>query len=137
METQQISPLTQMSSSDFKLFQKMIYSEAGINLTEKKITLLSNRIRKRLKNLNINSYQKYYQYLREADGREREIVSMINEVTTNVTHFFRNPKQFDKLKDSVIPNIINGCLIQRLGTVKSVCIKFFVVVVRYCFPDIC
>jgi len=99
-------PMERMSFHDFKLFRKMIYTEAGINLTEKKITLLSNRIRKRLKALNINSYHKYYLYLNKSFDREIEIVNMINAVTTNVTHFFRNPKQFNRFKNNILPDII-------------------------------
>ena len=45
------APLQQMNLSDFKLFQKLIYAKTGINMTDKKITLLSNRLRKRLKAL--------------------------------------------------------------------------------------
>ncbi len=100
--------MDRMSLHDFKLFQKMIYTEAGINLTEKKMTLLSNRIRKRLKALKLESYYKYYQYLKKAEDKEKEIVKMINTVTTNVTHFFRNPKQFDLFKNKVLPDIIKN-----------------------------
>ncbi len=100
--------MDRMSLPDFKLFQKMIYTEAGINLTEKKITLLSNRIRKRLKVLELGSYYKYYQYLKRAEDKEKEIVKMINTITTNVTHFFRNPKQFDLFKNKVLPDIIKN-----------------------------
>ena len=101
-----IYPTERMNTTDFNLFRKMIYAEAGINLTEKKITLLSNRIRKRLKALKMASYHDYYMYLKKSINREIEIVKMINEVTTNVTHFFRNPKQFDILKNIIIPDII-------------------------------
>lgn len=96
----------QMNLKDFKLFQKMIYTEAGIYLPEKKITLLSNRIRKRLKALKLESYHKYYLYLKRSVDKEAELINMINVVTTNVTHFFRNPKQFNNLKNRVIPDII-------------------------------
>ncbi len=96
----------QMDIKDFKLFQEMIYAEAGIYLPEKKITLLSNRIRKRLKALKLESYHKYYLYLMKSVDKEAELINMINVVTTNVTHFFRNPKQFDKLRNIVIPDII-------------------------------
>ncbi len=107
MEQNQVNyPSERMSIDDFKLFRRLIYSEAGINLTEKKITLLSNRIRKRLKELNINSYNKYYQYLKKSLDKEAEIVKMINVVTTNVTHFFRNPKQFDKFNNIILPEIV-------------------------------
>lgn len=95
-----------MSLADFRLFQKMIYAEAGINLTDKKITLLTNRIRKRLRVLDIDTYRKYYLYLKDSEDKEKEIIKMIDAVTTNVTHFFRNPKQFNRFKDEILPGII-------------------------------
>ena len=95
-----------MSIADFRLFQKMIYAEAGINLTDKKITLLTNRIRKRLRVLDIDTYRKYYLYLKDSEDKEKEIIKMIDAVTTNVTHFFRNPKQFNRFKDEILPEII-------------------------------
>ncbi len=96
----------EMSISDFNLFQKLIYDETGINMTEKKRTLLTNRIRKRLLALKIDNYHKYYQYLKTADDRHDEIVQMVNAVTTNVTEFFRNPKQFDTFIEKVLPSVI-------------------------------
>lgn len=108
------SPLTppkielfgEMSDSDFRLFQKLIYKEAGINMTDKKKTLVSNRIRKRLRALKIDTYNKYYTYLKKSENRKQEIINMVDVVTTNVTNFFRNPKQFERLSKTIIPEII-------------------------------
>lgn len=96
----------EMSLSDFNLFQKLIYDETGINMTDKKRTLLTNRIRKRLLALKIDNYHKYYQYLKNAEDRHDEIVQMVNAVTTNVTEFFRNPKQFETYVEKVLPAIV-------------------------------
>jgi chemotaxis protein methyltransferase CheR len=96
----------EMSLSDFNLFQKLIYDETGINMTDKKRTLLTNRIRKRLLALKIDNYHKYYQYLKNAENRHDEIVQMVNAVTTNVTEFFRNPKQFETYAEKVLPAVM-------------------------------
>ena len=98
-------PLGQMSETDFKLFQKLIYTKTGINMTDKKVTLLSNRIRKRLKALKFDSYNKYYQHIKDLKVNDDEFINMVNVVTTNVTHFFRNPKQFDKFKNELLSEI--------------------------------
>ena len=94
-----------MDLQSFKLFKKVIYNEAGINLTEKKICLLTNRLRRRVEALNLNSFNKYYQYLKNSEGKE--LPNMINAVTTNVTHFFRNPLQISRLKNNILPDLIN------------------------------
>ena len=98
--------ISEMSDSDFQLFQKYIYENAGINLSDKKKTLLSNRLRKRLLFHKLNSFRKYYDFVLHGDDTGTEIVEMINAVTTNVTEFFRNPKQFDLFRDKVIPLVL-------------------------------
>ncbi len=95
-----------MNLSDFRLFQKIIYNEAGINLTEKKLTLLSNRIQKRLKALDISSFHEYHSYVTNSIYKEKEMGNLIDSVTTNVTNFFRNPRQFNILKSTILPDII-------------------------------
>lgn len=96
----------EMSQSDFHLFKQLIYNEAGIHLADSKITLLSNRIRKRLKALNIGSFHNYYKYLKSSEDHEVEIVNMLDAVTTNVSSFFRNPKQFTAFREKVMPLIL-------------------------------
>ncbi len=98
----------EMNKSDFSLFQKLIYDETGINMTDKKCTLLTNRIRKRLVALSIDSYNKYYHYLKNSPEKHAEIIQMVNAVTTNVTEFFRNPKQFDVFREKVLPAVFNA-----------------------------
>jgi chemotaxis protein methyltransferase CheR len=94
-----------MSLEEFNRFKDLIYDEAGIHLTEKKKTLLTNRIRKRLLALKIHSFADYFRHIQTAPDRHQEIVQMIDAVTTNVTEFYRNPKQFDTMREKVLPVI--------------------------------
>ncbi|MDD5067830.1 MAG: hypothetical protein PHF84_12360, partial [bacterium] len=107
MDNKNIFQSEEMSPVDFKRFKDMIYQEAGISLADSKITLLSNRIRKRLKALNIRTFHEYYNYLRSSEDKESEIVNMIDAVTTNVSNFFRNPKQFVGFREKVMPAVIS------------------------------
>ena len=109
----------EMNKSDFGLFQKLIYDETGINMTDKKCTLLANRIRKRLVALNIDSYNKYYLYLKNSPDKQAEIINMVDAVTTNVTEFFRNPKQFDVFRDSVMPAVLKAAADKRTLRILS------------------
>lgn len=96
----------EMSAAVFRQFKDLIYQEAGISLADSKITLLSNRIRKRLKMLGIETFHKYLEYLRKAEDREAEIVHMLDAITTNVSSFFRNPKQFTAFCEKVMPSLL-------------------------------
>lgn len=106
------SPL-KMSETDFSLFRRLVYEKTGINMTEKKLTLLSNRLRRRLRALNLETYHKYYLYLKNHPNSTEEIVKMIDAVTTNVTQFFRNPKQINNFKEKILPVLFTQNKVKR------------------------
>ena len=96
----------QLNLSLFHKYKELIYNLSGINLSDKKITLLSNRIRKRLKALNFPNYKAYYDYLISHPEDENEMTAFINAVSTNVTHFFRNPKELEAFRNNILPQFI-------------------------------
>lgn len=86
--------LTKLTPEQFQLFREFIYRRTGISMQEGKITLLSNRIRRRLRELEIDSFDEYYRLL--AGGRlAGEIEHFFDAVTTNETHFFRTNAHFE------------------------------------------
>lgn len=93
-----IRPLT---SKEFTLFKAFIYREAGIYLNETKKQLLAARLQRRLRTLGLNSFGAYYRRVVEGDDEER--VEMLNRISTNETHFFRESDQFDFLKLEAFP----------------------------------
>jgi chemotaxis protein methyltransferase CheR len=97
--------INRLSEKEFEKFAKLIYEESGIFLKSVKITLLSNRLRKRLKVLNLNSYNDYYNYIENLSDRSKEIEALLDVVSTNETYFFRNEKQFEALLKECLPDI--------------------------------
>ena len=85
---------------DFARFQALIHREAGIWLAPVKRALLAGRLARRLRELGLASFGEYYQRV-EADPAE--LVRMLDRVTTNETHFFREPRHFDFLVEEVFP----------------------------------
>ncbi|MBT6459210.1 MAG: protein-glutamate O-methyltransferase CheR [Planctomycetaceae bacterium] len=96
--------LTKLTSGEFDRFRTFIYGETGIRLADGKITLLSNRIRRRLRELDIESFEEYYNLLTQKK-LEGELEHFIDAVTTNETHFFRTGGHFDWFIDSFLPTI--------------------------------
>jgi chemotaxis protein methyltransferase CheR len=92
-----------ISAADYTRLRRLIYEEAGIALGSERATMLEVRIRHRLKKLAIPSYREYCRYLFSDEGRERELVSLIDVVTTNKTDFFREPRHFDFLASTALP----------------------------------
>jgi chemotaxis protein methyltransferase CheR len=94
-----------ISARDYARLCDLIYSEAGIALGTEKKTMLEVRIKRRLKALNLDSYRQYCEAL---FGRERpkdEILHLIDVVTTNKTDFFREPRHFEFLTGSALPDL--------------------------------
>jgi chemotaxis protein methyltransferase CheR len=96
----------QLSGRDFARLTSFIYAEAGICLGPEKKTMLEGRLKKRLRDLHIESYRDYCEYLLGAEGLREEKTPFIDVVTTNKTDFFREPKHFDYLTERALPEMM-------------------------------
>jgi len=95
-------PQLSVSPALFQKFQKLIYAETGIWLGSAKTALLCGRLFRRLRALEISSLESYYEFVsRPNQGEER--ARMIDAITTNETRFFREPRQFEFLVQTVVP----------------------------------
>jgi chemotaxis protein methyltransferase CheR len=96
-------PHLSVSPALFEKFQKLIYAETGIWLGSSKTALLCGRLFRRLRTLEINSLQSYYECVSQPDQHE-ERARMIDAITTNETRFYREPRQFEFLVQRVFPH---------------------------------
>ena len=92
-----------MSDKDFRRFSDFIYAEVGIKLPTVKKTMVEARLQKRIRALEMASHRDYLTYLFSQDGLERELINLIDVVTTNTTDFFREPQHFSYLAETVLP----------------------------------
>lgn len=82
-----------LSESDFKKLTDLVFQFTGIRMGDKKRPLITGRLARRLRLLELPNYGAYLNYLlNEESGEEREI--FIDLITTHVTHFFREPEHF-------------------------------------------
>ena len=72
--------------------RELVYRLAGIAIADEKVALLSNRLRKRLRSLNLDSFRAYYEMLTVCGPKDPEISQFLSAVSTNETYFFRNEK---------------------------------------------
>ncbi|MGV1099549.1 CheR family methyltransferase [Thiovibrio sp. JS02] len=96
-----------LSDRDFKRFSAFIYDACGIKLPPIKKTMLSARLQKRLRQLHIESFSAYLDYVLSAEGQSKELCHMIDVVSTNKTDFFREPKHYEVLTGVVLPEYVN------------------------------
>ncbi len=92
---------TTLSDQEFAHFQRFIHGIAGINLAPIKKSLVAGRLAKRLRHHGLSSFGDYYRLL-SSEQEERQIA--VDLLTTNETHFFREPRHFDLLRNHILPS---------------------------------
>lgn len=101
MESTTIIP--SMTTADFNRLSSFILQEFGVKLPPVKKTMLQGRLQKRLRLLNISSYKDYIDLIFSEEGKQQELIHMIDVVTTNKTDFFRENNHFEYLKEHILP----------------------------------
>jgi chemotaxis protein methyltransferase CheR len=89
-----------LSEREFTGYQRLVYREAGIWLSDVKKALLVGRVSRRLRELGGRSFG---DYLRQVEEDERERVRLLDALCTHETHFFREPRHFELLEREVLP----------------------------------
>jgi chemotaxis protein methyltransferase CheR len=96
----------QMPDSVFERLSSFIYKQYGIKMPPAKKVMLQSRLQKRLREMQMNSYEEYCDFVFSKEGEALELVHMIDVVTTNKTDFFREPTHFDFLRQVVLPEFV-------------------------------
>ncbi len=96
----------QMSDEIFEKLSRFIYSQYGIKMPMVKKVMLQSRLQRRLREMKMDSYEQYCDFVFSKEGEAIELVHMIDVVTTNKTDFFREPAHFDFLRHTVLPEFV-------------------------------
>lgn len=110
-----------LSNRNFELLSKYIYSYSGIKMPMSKMTMLEGRLRRRLRITGMPTFDSYCDYLFKHDGLASESVFLIDAVTTNKTDFFREPKHFEYMVQTALPDILKTFSDRRLRIWSSAC----------------
>ena len=89
-----------LSDSTLKSVLEMVFKYTGITMNEKKRSLLQSRLRPRLRELSLKSYEEYVNYLKTTQS---EVEVFIDCVTTNETFFFRTHRVWDFFNKRFLP----------------------------------
>jgi len=95
--------LPQVDDKQLAQFAELIYARTGIRVSPQKKTLLSNRVRRRLKRTGIEDFGEYYQHLQGLRPNDPEWDLFLHEITTRETCLFRDETQWDWFRDTFLP----------------------------------
>ncbi|UWQ35238.1 protein-glutamate O-methyltransferase (plasmid) [Leisingera sp. M527] len=113
-----ISPSTEsfsLSDQEFEAIAQFAHKNFGLAMAASKKPLVSSRLARKLRQRNIT---KFKDYLASLDGpnADQERSGLLSLLTTNVTHFFREPHHFETLRNDVLPPLIEQA--RRGGRVR-------------------
>ncbi|MCR6652871.1 MAG: SAM-dependent methyltransferase [Cellvibrionaceae bacterium] len=97
----------ELSDREFQMFQDWLHRAAGIKLTATKKSMVAARLGKRLRFHGLTRYGDYFRMIMEP-AATAELQVALDLLTTNETYFFREPKHFEFLQKTVLPQRIPG-----------------------------
>jgi chemotaxis protein methyltransferase CheR len=94
----------EFTDKHFDWLVDMVMDKTGIALSEKKRDLVYGRLARRLRKLDLDSFDEYCDLLKK--NPEGELVEFVNSITTNLTSFYRESHHFDYLSNTVIKYLL-------------------------------
>ncbi|HVT02672.1 MAG TPA: protein-glutamate O-methyltransferase CheR [Thermoanaerobaculia bacterium] len=90
----------------FRLIRDAIYKRSGIYFSDSTKYLVQKRLSPRARDLNFDTFQKYYYFLQYDPRADAEFDQIFDLVTTNETYFFREAAQLEAFVEEIIPELI-------------------------------
>jgi hypothetical protein len=89
--------------AELRQLLEKVYKERGFDFREYRVSTLSRRISRRMRARGADGFSSYAQVL---DEDPNEYIAFFNDLTINVTSFFRDEIAFNSLKKKVLPQIL-------------------------------
>ena len=94
------------TDAHFHAVRDAVRNHAGIQLSDAKRELVYGRLRKRLRALGLDSFDRYLEVL--ARPGSQEFTDFVNALTTNHTSFFREAHHFEYLEQLLVQQLATG-----------------------------
>ncbi|HJQ36640.1 MAG TPA: protein-glutamate O-methyltransferase CheR [Thermoanaerobaculia bacterium] len=105
----------------FRLLREQIYRRSGIWFSDSSKYLLQKRLSPRARELNFDSFQKYFYFLQYDPRADTEFDQIFDLVTTNETYFFREPAQLQAFIEEVIPDVLSRKTVKKVRIWSAGC----------------
>jgi chemotaxis protein methyltransferase CheR len=97
--------ITALTDSELKLLQTLVYQECGMHFDDRRTPFLQDRLQRRLKECQMDSFYSYYRLLISQQGK-KELSLLLENLTVNETSFFRNKAQLDLFQGDVMTDLL-------------------------------
>lgn len=105
----------------FRLLRDAIYRRTGLWFAETSKYLIQKRLSPRARELNFDSFIKYYYYLQYDVRSEAEYDTIYDLVTTNETYFFREQSQLTALVEEIVPELLSRKTVKKIRIWSAGC----------------
>ncbi len=95
-----------LGDQTFRQLAGLIYLNSGLHFDESAKYMIRLRLSPRVRELQLNSFEKYYHYLLYHPNRESELEIIFDLLTVNETYFFREERQLQAFSEEIIPLIV-------------------------------
>lgn len=89
-----------LTREDYQRIRKLVYAQSGIDLGDNKMQLVKARLGKHVRKGGFTSFRQYFRHV-ESDSSGRKLCGLLDAISTNTTHLFRESHHFDRLKQIV------------------------------------
>jgi chemotaxis protein methyltransferase CheR len=90
----------------FRQLRDAIYQRSGLWFSDNSKYLVQKRLSPRARELNFESFQKYFYFLQYDHRADAEYDRIFDLVTTNETYFFREPAQLAAFAQEIVPELL-------------------------------
>ncbi len=105
----------------FRLLREQIYKRSGMWFNDSSKYLLQKRLSPRAREMNFDSFQKYFYFLQYDPRADAEFDQIFDLVTTNETYFFREPAQLQAFTEEIIPDVLSRKTVRKVRIWSAGC----------------
>jgi len=106
MSTPVIAPPVSPTDAELKLLQTLVYQECGMFFDDRRVHFLRDRLARRLKVCQVDSFYAYYRLLTSREGK-KELAALLEHLTVNETSFFRAKPQLDLFQKTILEELLH------------------------------
>jgi chemotaxis protein methyltransferase CheR len=98
----------QVTDQQLSRYADLVYSKTGIRISPQKKALVSNRLRRRLRENGMTCFDAYFALLKSLPANSAEWDAFLQEITTHETYMFRDPTHWKWFQESYLPGVVRG-----------------------------